>query len=136
MVTVKVAVPGRVWEDFLDPLCSGMQAELGLPQPKRVTAGKGWRAVYEAVPTEVARELADYLYERGDLLLGQSVDDPYDPMEKAMRDTYRAAVKASGKIREAAIKADGAAAAARDKAAAEARRAELMRKAIDAPVIR
>lgn len=118
MTTTTIKVPGRVWDDFLDPLISGMQAELGLPQPKRVNAGKGWRAVYENVPTEVARELADYLYDRGDTLLGQGVSDPDDPFEKAGRDTYRAAIVVSGKIREAAIRADG------------------MAKAIDSPVRR
>lgn len=115
---VKVAVPGRVWEDYLDPHCSAMQAELGLPEPRRVSAGKGWRAVYGELPTEQALDLAGYLRDRGDTLLGQGVSDPYDPTEKAERDMHRAAIKAAETI------------------TAAAKRADAMRRAIEAPVVR
>lgn len=98
-VTHTISIPGRVWEDFLDPMCSGMQAELQLPEPRRVRAGKGSRYVYDAVPKETALHLAGYLHDRGDTLLGQGISDPYDPFEKADRDMLRAAVKTAATIR-------------------------------------
>jgi hypothetical protein len=99
MLLIDVGVPGRVWEDFLDPMTSGMQAELGLPEPEIKKAGKGRRFVYRDVPITVALDLAGYLAARGDTLLGQGIDDPYDPEEKAARDTLRAGVTTAAKIR-------------------------------------
>jgi hypothetical protein len=96
---VTVSMPGRVWDDFLNPDVSTMQAELGLPEPQRVKIGKGLQVVYYDVPRPVAMEVADYLWSRGDMLIGQSISDPYDPMEKAARDTLRAACKTAEKIR-------------------------------------
>jgi hypothetical protein len=96
-----IDIPGRVWEDYLDPAASGMQADLGLPNPEVLRRGKGWTARYRDIDPAVAGELADYLDDRGNLLLGQGVDDPYDPVEKADRAMHRAARDAAWKIRTA-----------------------------------
>lgn len=98
--TIDVSIPGRVWDDFLNPDVSEMQRDLGLSLPIRQKAGKGFRVIYHALPLDVAAELAEYLHDRGDMLLGQSIADSYDPWEKASRDTYRAAIKAAAAIRE------------------------------------
>lgn len=100
---MKVIVPASVWQDFLDPAATGMESELGLRE-RRATPffrkrGKGGTYVYEDVSPEVAIELAGYLNDRGDTLLGQSIDDPYDSWEKSMRDMLRRAVKLSEQIR-------------------------------------
>lgn len=101
MITVEI--PGSVWLDFLDPACSGMEEELGLlplraaPFVKR--RGKGSTYFYRNVPHEIVLELSEYLYDRGDTLLGQGIVDPYDPMEKAMRDMLRRAVRIGEQLR-------------------------------------
>lgn len=86
---VEVRVPGSVWDDFLTPLATEMQAELGLPRPRFVKRGKGSTAIYADVPVDVARELAEYLISRGELLLSNS-DPEYDGLERGM---YRRAIK-------------------------------------------
>ncbi len=99
MITIDVRIPGRVWYDFLDPSATDMQAELALPEPEHKRAGKGSSFIYRDVPQAVALDLAEYLYDRGDMLLGQGICDPYDPFEKAARDTLRAGIKAAESIR-------------------------------------
>lgn len=96
-----VRIPGKVWDDFLDPRASGMQAELGLGEPRHVRRGRGTQAVYDNVPAESVLELAEYLRDRGNTLLAQGIDDPYDPEEKATRDVYRSAVKTAESLVEA-----------------------------------
>jgi hypothetical protein len=96
----KIDIPGRVWWDALDPNASGMQAELGLSEPTMVKRGKGMTFRYEDVPSETALEIAEYIGDRGSMLLGQSISDPDDPDEKAARDTLRSAVKTAERIRE------------------------------------
>lgn len=91
---IKVAVPGRVWEDALDPMASAMQGELGLPEPRWVKRGYGSQAVYDDVPVSVAIELADYIGPRAFTLIGQ--DDP----ENAH--VHRSAMKCAARIRKAA----------------------------------
>lgn len=102
MTNLTITLPGRVWEDYLDPMASGMQAELGLSEPERKPQGKGWRAVYIDVPTTVAHELAEYLSDRAELLLGQDDD--------GQRNVHRAALKAAETIdRVAKLTAEAAA---------------------------
>jgi sugar phosphate isomerase/epimerase len=43
--------------------------------------------------------LADYLDDRGGLLLSQGVSDPDDPFEKANRDAHRRAIELAAEIR-------------------------------------
>lgn len=91
-----IEVPGAVWEDFLDPDASGMELALGL-RDRRATPfvrryGRGCSYRYSDVPRDVVVELAEYLVDRGDTLLGQGVSDPYDRGEKASRDALRRAV--------------------------------------------
>jgi hypothetical protein len=102
--TIDFALPGKVWDDYLNPDCSSMQAELeedGLPKPERKRAGKGERYVYRGVPLEVAEYVAEYLASRAEMLLGQMVVDPYDPFEKAERAMFRAALDRAADIRAA-----------------------------------
>lgn len=99
MLTIDtIHVPGRVWEDFLDPSCSTMQDELGLGAPERQKIGAGWRAVYRDVPVAAAADLAEYLHDRAETLLGQSFDS-YDEWDRRARDMYRAAIRAAAEIR-------------------------------------
>jgi hypothetical protein len=99
-VKFKIDIPGRVWYDALDPNASGMQAELGLSEPTMVKRGKGTTFRYADVPSETALEIAEYIGDRGSMLLAQGISDPYDPEEKAARDTLRSAVKTAERIRE------------------------------------
>lgn len=87
MSTIEVRIPGRVWEDALDPMTTAMQAELGLPQPSRQKKGRGWTAVYEQVPADVALELALYLDERADTLSQQSPEPRERELYRVMRHT-------------------------------------------------
>lgn len=96
MKTITIRMPGTVWEDFLDPLASSMQAELELPAMRRVKRGRGWTAVYEDVSEDVARETMRYLQERGDTLLGNS-DPEFDSRERGV---YRKAIAVAEKIYE------------------------------------
>lgn len=93
----EIAIPGSVWDDFLSPDVSNMESELGLRDlratPFYRRRGKGGSHIYVDVPNVVAVELGEYLYDRADTLLGQSIDDPYDPFEKASRATYRRAMQ-------------------------------------------
>lgn len=93
-----IEIPGRVWDDFLNPLTSGMEKDLGLPRPTHRRRGRGFVVRYENVTANTARELAEYLRDRGETLLNQGVCDPYDPMEKAERDTYRAAIRSAERL--------------------------------------
>lgn len=95
--TITVRVPGAVWSDFLDPLATGMEAELELPPRRTVKRGKGYSVIYENVPAAVARELADYLSSRGELLLSNS-DPEFDGQERGW---YRSAIRTAEKITEA-----------------------------------
>ena len=99
MNIVTIKLPGRVWDDYLDSGVSGMAAEIGLPDPMHVKHGKGTRTIYQDVPADKAGEVADYLADRANLLLGQGISDPYDVFEKRDRDTHRAAIKAADEIR-------------------------------------
>lgn len=95
-----VRIPGRVFDDYLDEKASGMAAALGLPEPGRRKAGKGWSYWY-VVSAAVAEELGRYLAGRAETLLGQGITDPYDPFEKRERDVHRAALRVAEQIREA-----------------------------------
>lgn len=91
MIRISIAIPGAVWEDFLSPDASTMESELGLPTPTRRRVGaRGRQWLYADVDQRVALDLAEYLADRGGMLLDQGVSDPYDPFEKSMRATYRA----------------------------------------------
>lgn len=68
--TLDIRVPGSVWNDYLDPSATTMQAELELPKPVWKKSGSHQSAIYTGVPPAVARELADYLFDRADSLLG------------------------------------------------------------------
>lgn len=102
---MNIVIPGRVWEDFLSPSISGMEKELGLTPlqatPFRVKRGKGEQFCYDNVPDEIVLDLASYLFDRGDTLLGQGIVDPYDSFEKAERDMLRRACKLGEELRKA-----------------------------------
>lgn len=85
-----IRMPGRVWEDYLDPKASQMQGEIGLPNPRRVKRGKGWTAVYDDVTPEQAEEVAEYLRDRAWVLLGNE--------EPEYRGVHRAAMAVSQTI--------------------------------------
>lgn len=103
---ITVTIPESVWDDFLSPDVSQMEGELGLTElradPFYRRRGKGGQRVYENVLRADALEIAGYLYDRGDLLLGQGISDPDDEFEKASRDCYRRAIKLADEIRERA----------------------------------
>lgn len=83
---IEIRVPGRVWDDYLDPNCSTMQVELGLdavPQRWR-KVGKGSQLIYSDVPLDIARELADYLNDRGRSLLGDEEPETRGVHRRAM----------------------------------------------------
>lgn len=87
MSTLEVRVPGRVWEDALDPAATGMQAALELPQPRRQKKGRGWIAVYDQVPTGVAFKLAKYLSDRATTLAGQAPEPREREVYRVMANT-------------------------------------------------
>jgi hypothetical protein len=89
--TLRVSIPGRVYYDALDPRATDMEKDLGLPTPSSQKRGKGITVTYEDVPRLVARSLGQYLYDRGDTLLGNT-DDPDG------REVCRACIKAGEKI--------------------------------------
>lgn len=100
-VLEKVDIPERVWLDTLDPLCSGMQADLELGEPELVRRGKGGTRRYRDVPVATALDLAEYVGGRGEMLLAQGAEGMGDdPVVKAERDCYRAAVKVAARIRQ------------------------------------
>lgn len=80
---MQLRIPGRVWFDALDPDATGMQADLGLPQPRRQPKGMGVTFVYEDVTNEQAADVADYFFERSHLMSSQSSLDASD------RELYR-----------------------------------------------
>lgn len=96
-MTMEVQIPGRVDSDYLDPSASDMAAALGLGEPCVVRRGRGHSCVYTVTP-EQAEELARHLASRAHMLLGQSMCDPYDPFEKAERNTHRSALKTADNI--------------------------------------
>jgi hypothetical protein len=106
---IDIRVASSVWLDFLDPYASGMQAELGLPEPTFRRIGNGGQYSYAAVPVDTALELAEYLYDRADTLLGQGISDPYDRFEKAARATLRSAIGLSQRIQAEVLAARQAA---------------------------
>ena len=60
---VTFTLPGKVWGDCLDPDCSTMQAELGLPEPTVTRRGRGYRYTYTDVPHEIADDLRLFLWD-------------------------------------------------------------------------
>lgn len=99
MTTITIKIPGSVWDDFLDPGATTMEAELELPASTNRSVGKGYQVTYPDVPLDVAAEVADYLRSRGELLLSNS-DPEFDGRERGV---YRRAIKAADQI-DAAIK--------------------------------
>jgi hypothetical protein len=101
---ITLTIPERVWDDYLNPDVSSMESELGLralrAEPFYRKRGKGGVRVYDDVLERIALELAEYLHDRSDTLLGQSIADPYDPFEKADRATQRRAMKLAAEITE------------------------------------
>lgn len=84
---IDLTIPGRVWGDCLDPAATDMQAALGLPAPTHRRRGRGWSAIYLNVPTDAARELAEYMRDRADTL---GPDDPENSsLYSAMRQTAK-----------------------------------------------
>lgn len=88
-----ITMPDAVWEEYLNPDSTAIQAELGLPEPRIRRVGRGFQDIYEGVDSEVANSLADYLESRALMLLNQ-YDDGH-------RHTHRAAIKVARRIREA-----------------------------------
>lgn len=87
MTTIQVGIPGRVWDDYLDPNCTSMESEIGLTDFHTVKRGKGCTVVYTCA-VDQAIELGQYLVDRGWTLLGQ---DEYG-------EVHRAAIRAGQKI--------------------------------------
>lgn len=92
---IDVQMPGRVWDDFLDPAATGMEAELELPERRVVKRGRGESVFYDGVPDPIAAELADYLSDRAGLLLNNS-DPEFDARERGI---YREAIRVAERIR-------------------------------------
>lgn len=96
-----IKIPGSVWYDTLDPNVSGMEKEIGLPAPQSRKVGKGEQFIYENVTAEQAEDVAEYLGDRGEMLLGQGYRGmSEDPEEMRSRNIYRAAIKTAAKIRQ------------------------------------
>lgn len=93
-MNVTVTMPRTVWDDFLDPLASGMQSELELPAPRHRALGRGGQVIYDDVPIDIARELGDYLRSRAELLLSNS-DPEFEARERGM---YRRAISVADAI--------------------------------------
>jgi hypothetical protein len=67
---VLIRVPGVVFDDYLDPNATGMEAELGLGPRRYRRVGAGRQVLYD-VPGSVALDLAGYLHDRAETLRGQ-----------------------------------------------------------------
>lgn len=91
-----IRIPGRVWYDSLDPKASGMETELGLPDPRVQKKGRGETFIYEDVDPEVALEVAEYLGDRAATLGAQW------GIEALERELYRAMATTAFTIRRAA----------------------------------
>ena len=93
MTTISLRIPSRVWYDYLDPNATAMHSELGLDDCPREyrRVGYGGTFVYRDVPVDVARELADYLDDRGAMLIGQD--------DESLRPTHRRAMRLAEQIR-------------------------------------
>lgn len=99
--TMTIRIPQSVYYDALDPGISGMHEEIGLPDPEYVRVGKGASYLYKGVTIEQALDVAEYIGDRGSMLLGQGYRGMSDdPEEMRARDCYRAAIKAAEKIRK------------------------------------
>lgn len=87
MMTKEVRLPAAVWYDALDPMTSGMQADLDLPEPMSIRVGKGRTVIYRDIPTFVVLELADYLADRAETMLAQDIDSSQRSVYYTMRKT-------------------------------------------------
>jgi hypothetical protein len=86
-----VTVPGKVWDDYLDPMVTPIAQEIGLPDYTQRRKGRGWQVVYAEVSPETARDLAGYLEDRAESLLWGSDDED--------RTTHRRALDLAATIR-------------------------------------
>lgn len=96
MTGLTIRLPGVVYDDYLDPMATGMQAELGLGEPTIRKAGYGYRVTYEGVSPEVALELARYLDDRAWVARGNGEMDNH---------VHRVAMKSAEAIRKQAREA-------------------------------
>lgn len=102
---MELRIPGRVWYDALDPQASGMEADIGLPQPRVQPKGLGRTFVYEDVTELQAYEVADYLHSRSLLLSSQSGLDPNErELYRIMDRTARIIQKDLGGWKPTAVK--------------------------------
>jgi len=93
---VKITVNGKAYYDALDTNATNVPNEEGWPEPTLRSVGKGYQAVYEVEPSQAA-EMAQWLWERGDMLLSGGVDGGTED--------GRACIKASTSIRAQMAKA-------------------------------
>lgn len=93
---MELRIPGRVWYDALDPMATGMEADLELPQPHVQPKGRGVTFVYRDVTNTQANDLADYLEERA------QVQSSYAGLDPNERELYRVMGSTARKMREAA----------------------------------
>jgi hypothetical protein len=98
---IEIRIPGRVWYDALDPMASGMEAAIGLPQPQAMKKGRGETFVYRDVSPKQAVEVADYLQDRATTLGSQW------GLEPAERELYYTMHSVGHRIRRAAGRAPG-----------------------------
>lgn len=89
---IDIRVPGVVYFEALDPLATGVPEELELPDPRRVSRGKGWTFYYDGLTLWQAEEVASHLIDHAYTLMG----DVY-PEERA---ALRACVEAGQRIRK------------------------------------
>ena len=86
-----ITVPGKVWDDYLDPMATPIAEQIGLPDYTQRRKGRGWQVIYPKVCPEAARNLAGYLEDRADAMLWGSDDED--------RATHRRAVAIAAQIR-------------------------------------
>lgn len=77
--TFNMSVPSGVWYDRLDPNASGMQGELGLPEPIVRRHGAQRSFLYLGVPRPVVEETIEYVRSMGEAFNNQEFgdEDPY-----------------------------------------------------------
>jgi hypothetical protein len=88
-----VAVSAAIWDDFLNPDVTTMEAEVLGTGSRRPQTDRYGRTVYDGLTPEQVTELGEYLTDRAEMLLGQGVQDPDDSMEKRERSMMRRAAR-------------------------------------------
>ena len=76
MNTQRIVVSGQTYYACLDPRASNVPGELGLPTPRQIRHGKGYRFDYGQLPNIQREGLIDHLWTMAECLYGDPEAGP------------------------------------------------------------